>query len=161
MAEVLVRPDLQVDPQDPEDPRDPQEVRPPLLMGWGALWLAIALNVSQVFVLDGSDGLSEPALLPIAVVGFLAELWLFGQAVRCLSPVIAYAAYGTTPAAVTVLSIAVFGEALTVSKVAGVAAVTAGVFLLATDGSAAPRATCATCATNVAQPSPNRTEHDR
>jgi multidrug transporter EmrE-like cation transporter len=123
-----------------------------VVVGWGALWLAIALNVSQVFLLDGSDGLSEPTLLPLTAAGFLAELWLFGQAVRCLSPVIAYAAYGTTPAAVTILSVAFFGEALTLPKLVGVAVVTAGVVLLATDGTAGPRASCATNVT----PNPER-----
>lgn len=142
MVELLARPDVQL---------DPGEVRPPLLAGWGALWLAIALNVTQVFLLDGSNGLSEPTLLPLVAVGFLAELWLFGRAVRCLSPVIAYAAYGITPAAVTVLSVAFFGEAVTVSKLAGVGAVTAGVILLATDGTAGQRAGCAT---NVAPSTP-------
>jgi small multidrug resistance pump len=122
---------------------DPDAAQPPVLVGWGALWLAIALNVTQVFLLDGTQGLAEPALLPIAAVGFLAELWLFGRAVRCLSPVIAYAAYGTTPAVVTILSVTFFGEALTLPKLAGVAVVTAGVVMLATDGSPAPpRADC-------------------
>jgi small multidrug resistance pump len=138
MADLIADKDTQLDPAEV-----PAAVRPALLVGWGALWSAIALNVTQVFLLDSSDGLSEPALLPIVAAGFLAELWLFGQAVRCLSPVVAYAAYGTTPAVVTILSIAVFGEALTVSKLAGVAAVTAGVYLLATDGTAPPRANCA------------------
>jgi multidrug transporter EmrE-like cation transporter len=167
MADLATLPDREL---------DPGEVRPPLLVGWVALWLAIALNVSQVFLLDGSDGLSEPTLLPLTAVGFLAELWLFGQAVRCLSPVIAYAAYGTTPAAVIVLSVAFFGEALTLPKLAGVGAVTAGVVLLATDGTARPRAGCATnvapsmtpsAPVDPASPStavttaPNQTEHDR
>jgi multidrug transporter EmrE-like cation transporter len=117
----------------------------PPLVGWGALWSAIALNVCQVFLLDGSEGLRRPALLPLVAVGFLAELWLFGRAVRCLSPVIAYAAYGTTPAAVTVLSVALFDEALTFPKVVGVAAITVGVVLLATGGTGTgtPRAECA------------------
>jgi multidrug transporter EmrE-like cation transporter len=114
-----------------------------ILVGWGALWAAIALNVSQVFLLDSSQGLSEPAVLPLAAAGFLAELWLFGRAVRCLSPVIAYAAYGTTPAVVTILSVTFFGEALTLVKLTGVVAITAGVILLATEGTAAPRASCA------------------
>lgn len=116
--------------------------RTPFLVGWGALWLAIALNVSQVFVLDGSDGLSQPALLPLAAGGFLAELGLFARAVRCLSPVIAYAAYGVTPAVVTLLSITFFGEAPTLPKLAGVTAVTAGIVLLASDGTIAPRVDC-------------------
>jgi multidrug transporter EmrE-like cation transporter len=144
MAELTTLPDREL---------DPGVGRPPVSAGWGALWLAIALNVSQVFLLDGSDGLTEPRLLPLAAVGFLAELWLFGQAVRCLSPVIAYAAYGTTPAAVTILSVAFFGEALTLPKLAGVGAVTCGVLLLATEGTAGPRASCATKAvTTVTEP---------
>ena len=106
--------------------------RAPFLVGWAALWSAIALNVSQVFLLDSSEGLRQPALLPLAAGGFLAELWLFARAVRCLSPVVAYAAYGATPAAVTVLSVTAFGEALTVPKLAGVGVVTAGIVLLAT-----------------------------
>lgn len=114
-----------------------------VLAGWGALWLAIALNVGQVFLLDKTAGLREPALLPIAVGGFLGELALFARALRCLSPVIAYAAYGTTPAIVTVLSVTFFGEALTLPKLVGVGVVTAGVVLLATDRTAAPRACCA------------------
>jgi multidrug transporter EmrE-like cation transporter len=114
-----------------------------VLRGWGALWLAIALNVSQVFLLDSSEGLDEPALLPVAVVGFLGELVLFAWALRCLSSLIAYTAYGTTPAIVTVLSVTFFGEALTFPKFAGVVAITAGVVLLATDRTAAPRASCA------------------
>jgi len=124
------------------EPRS-EPVRPPLVAGWVALWLAIVLNVSQVFLLDGSNGMTEPALLPLVTAGFLAELWLFGQAVRCLSPVVAYAAYGTTPAVVTVLSVTFFGEALTLPKLAGVAAVTAGVVVLATEGTGAPRPSCA------------------
>jgi multidrug transporter EmrE-like cation transporter len=113
----------------------PNGARPdqaPFLVGWAALWSAIALNVSQVFLLDGSDGLRQPELLPLAAGGFLAELWLFARAMRCLSPVVAYAAYGATPAAVTVLSVTLFGEALTVPKVAGVGAVTLGIVVLAT-----------------------------
>jgi multidrug transporter EmrE-like cation transporter len=106
--------------------------RPPLLVGWGALWAAIALNVSQVFLLDSSEGLSQPALLPLAAGGFLVELWLFARAVRCLSPVVATAAYGATPAIVTLLSVTAFGEALTLPKLAGVGVVTVGIVLLAT-----------------------------
>lgn len=121
--------------------RDPAEAT--LLAGWAALWLAIALNVSQVFLLDGSEGLREPALLPVTVGGFLGELVLFAQALRCLSPVVAYSAYGTTPAIVTVLSVTFFGEAITLPKLVGVGVVTAGVILLATDRTAPPRAGCA------------------
>lgn len=143
MAELATLPDREL---------DPAKARPPFLVGWGALWLAIALNVSQVFLLDGSDGLSDRTLLPIAAVGFLAELWLFGQAVRCLSPVIAYAAYGTTPATVAILSVALFGEALTLVKLAGVGAVTAGVVLLTTDGTDGPRASCATAVAPASAP---------
>ena len=106
-------------------------------MGWAALWAAIALNVTQVFLLDATDGLRHPALLPVAAAGFLAELALFARAVRSLSPVVAYGAYGATPAIVTVLAVAFFGEALTVPVVAGVTAVTAGVVLLATAGDTA------------------------
>jgi multidrug transporter EmrE-like cation transporter len=106
--------------------------RPPFLVGWGALWSAIALNVSQVFLLDSSDGLRQPALLPLAVAGFLVELWLFARAVRCLSPVVAFAAYGATPAVVTLLSVTAFGEAFTVAKLAGVGVITVGIVLLAT-----------------------------
>ena len=108
--------------------------KPRFLVGWGALWSAIALNVSQVFLLDSSEGLRQPELLPLAAAGFAAELWLFGRAVRCLSPVVAFAAYGVTPAAVTLLSVTAFGEALTLPKVAGVGVVTAGIVLLATAG---------------------------
>jgi small multidrug resistance pump len=113
-------------------PTAARPLRPPFLVGWGALWSAIALDVSQVFVLDGSDGLRQPALLPLAAAGFLAELWLFARAMRCLSPVVAFAAYGATPAVVTLLSVTAFGEALTVPKLAGVAVVTVGIVLLAT-----------------------------
>ena len=111
---------------------DPGPTRAPFLVGWAALWSAIVLNVSQVFLLDGADGLRQPALLPVAAAGFLVELWLFARAMRCLSPVVAYAAYGATPAAVTLLSVTAFGEALTVPKLAGVGVVTAGIVLLAT-----------------------------
>lgn len=121
---------------------DPPPAPTPFLVGWGALWAAIALNVSQVFLLDGTEGLRQPALLPLAAAGFAAELALFARALRCLSPVVATAAYGTTPAAVTVLSVAVFGEALTLPKVAGVGLVTAGIVLLATAGATVPRAQC-------------------
>jgi small multidrug resistance pump len=114
-------------------PTTARPAAPPFLVGWGALWSAIALNVSQVFLLDSSDGLSQPALLPLATVGFLAELWLFARAMRCLSPVVAFAAYGATPAVVTILSVAAFGEALTFAKLVGVAVVTAGIVLLATE----------------------------
>ena len=114
------------------DRADRTPTKPPFLVGWAALWSAIALNVSQVFLLDGSEGLREPALLPLAAGGFLVELWLFGRAMRCLSPVVATAAYGATPAAVTILSVTAFGEAITLPKVAGVGVVTAGIVLLAT-----------------------------
>lgn len=112
-------------------------------MGWGAVWSAVALNVVQVFLLDGTQGLRRPALLPLAAVGFVAELALFGRAIRCLSPVLAYAAYGATPAVVTVVSVGLFGEPPTVPKLAGVALVTTGIVLLATAGTATPRPDCA------------------
>lgn len=164
MAELVGHPDPDLD-------LEPDVVQPPLLVGWGALWLAIALNVTQVFLLDSSEGLSEPSLLPVTAAAFLAELWLFGRAVRCLSPVIAYAAYGATPALVTILSISFFGEAPTLAKLAGVGVITAGVVLLATEGAPAPRASCAenlapASATpgppvDPSQPSPNQAEVDR
>lgn len=122
--------------------RDADRDAPAFLVGWAALWLAIALNVSQVFLLDGSEGLRRPALLPVAAAGFLAELVLFARAMRCLAPVIAYAAYGATPAIVTALSVAFAGESVTVAKVAAIAAITGGIALLATDGSAPARAGC-------------------
>jgi multidrug transporter EmrE-like cation transporter len=127
--------ELVADVADVVEVADRTPAKPPFLVGWAALWSAIALNVTQVFLLDGSDGLREPALLPLAAGGFLVELWLFGRAVRCLSPVVATAAYGATPAAVTVLSVTAFGEALTLPKVAGVGVVTAGIVLLATAAS--------------------------
>lgn len=129
---------------------DRSSTETPVLVGWGALWLAIATNVSQVFLLDSSHGFRDPALLPLAAGSFLAELWLFGRAVRCLSPVVAYAVYGTTPAFVTILSVTFFSEALTPAKAAGVAIVTAGIILLATAGRGPAHTGCAE---NVAAPS--------
>lgn len=97
--------------------------------GWGALWLAVALNVAQVFVLDEVSG-DDAVLVAAAGTGFLAELWLFARALRSLSVAVAYAVYGVTPAAVAVISLVMHDERVTVAKVFGLALIVGSVVAL-------------------------------
>ncbi|GAB2703475.1 DMT family transporter [Nocardia thraciensis] len=100
------------------------------IRAWGALYLAIVLDVAQVFALDASAGFTSPLLVPAAIAAFVAELGLFTLALRHLPPATAYGLLGLGTAAVSVISIGWLREQVTVTKTLALVAVIAGAVLL-------------------------------
>lgn len=113
----------------------PKDRRPlgPIVLAWGALGLAIALDVAQVFALDASAGFTSPLLTAAAIVAFAAELVLFTVALRHIPPTNAYALLGLSTVAVSVISIGWLGEQITVIKALALLAVITGAVLLNSD----------------------------
>ncbi|WP_152365458.1 DMT family transporter [Microlunatus speluncae] len=105
------------------------------LLAWGALFLAITLDVAQVFALEASAGFTSPLLTSAAVLAFVAELVLFTLALRHIPPTNAYALLGLSTVAVSVISIGWLGEQVTIVKAVALAAVMAGAALLNSDAS--------------------------
>ncbi|GAB3742258.1 DMT family transporter [Microlunatus parietis] len=107
------------------------------IQAWTALFLAIALDVVQVFALDASAGFTHPLLATAAILAFVAELVLFTLALRLVPPTNAYALLGLSTAAVSVISIGWLGEQITIIKALALLAVIAGSVLLNGDARAA------------------------
>ncbi len=111
----------------------------PRVQAWSALFLAIALDVAQVFALDASAGFTSPLLTAVAIMAFVAELVLFTLALRHVPPTNAYALLGLGTAAVSIISIGWLGEEVTIIKALALCAVIAGAALLNSDARSAPR----------------------
>jgi multidrug transporter EmrE-like cation transporter len=104
------------------------------IQAWSALFLAIALDVAQVFALDASAGFTSPLLATAAMLAFVAELVLFTLALRHVPPTNAYALLGLSTVAVSMISIGWLGEQITMIKALALCAVIAGAALLNLDG---------------------------
>lgn len=101
-----------------------------LVLAWGALGLAIALDVAQVFALDASAGFTSPLLTAAAILAFVTELVLFTVALRHIPPTNAYALLGLSTVAVSVISIGWLGERITGIEAVALLAVITGAVLL-------------------------------
>ncbi|MER6559868.1 multidrug efflux SMR transporter [Streptomyces sp. NPDC001027] len=100
-------------------------------MGYLTLAGAIAAEVAATTAMKYSEGFSKlwPALLTAA--GYLLSFLLLAQTLKTVGIGAAYAIWaGTGTAAIALLGLVLFGEALTPVKIAGILLIVGGVVLL-------------------------------
>lgn len=104
-----------------------------LLKGYTMLAMAIILEIVSTSLLKASQGFT--VLLPDLgfVVGMSTTFYLFSNSLKILPLGVAYAIWcGIGTAATAAVSVILWGEALTMTMVLGMAAIVAGVILLNT-----------------------------
>ncbi|MEW2050150.1 multidrug efflux SMR transporter [Streptomyces sp. NBC_00377] len=100
-------------------------------MGYLTLAGAIAAEVAATTAMKYSDGFSRlwPSLL--TAVGYVVSFLLLAQTLKTVGIGTAYAIWaGVGTAAIAVIGLALFGESLTLTKVAGVLLIVGGVVVL-------------------------------
>ncbi|MEU3281492.1 DMT family transporter [Streptomyces antibioticus] len=100
-------------------------------MGYLTLAGAIAAEVAATTAMKYSHGFSRlwPSLL--TAVGYVVSLALLAQTLKSVGIGTAYAIWaGVGTATIAVIGLALFGEALTLTKVAGIALIVGGVVVL-------------------------------
>ncbi|WP_406434481.1 multidrug efflux SMR transporter [Streptomyces sp. NBC_00631] len=100
-------------------------------MGYLTLAGAIAAEVAATTAMKYADGFSRlwPSLL--TALGYVVSFLLLAQTLKTVSIGTAYAIWsGAGTAAIAVLGLLLFGEALTLAKVAGIVLIVGGVVVL-------------------------------
>ncbi|MFI9561918.1 DMT family transporter [Streptomyces rishiriensis] len=100
-------------------------------MGYLTLAGAIAAEVAATTVMKYSDGFSRlwPSLWTAA--GYVVSFFLLARTLKTVGIGTAYAIWaGTGTAAIALIGLALFGESLTLGKVAGILLIVAGVVVL-------------------------------
>ncbi|MER5754641.1 multidrug efflux SMR transporter [Streptomyces sp. NPDC002088] len=100
-------------------------------MGYLTLAGAIAAEVAATTAMKYSDGFSRlwPSLL--TALGYVVAFALLAQTLKTLSVGTAYAIWsGAGTATIAVIGLVLFGEALTLTKVAGLVLIVGGVMVL-------------------------------
>ncbi|WP_327314247.1 DMT family transporter [Streptomyces sp. NBC_01235] len=100
-------------------------------MGYLTLAAAIAAEVAATTAMKYSDGFHRlwPSLL--TAVGYVVSFLLLAQTLKTVGIGTAYAIWsGIGTAAIAVIGLALFGESLTLTKVAGVLLIVGGVVVL-------------------------------
>lgn len=100
-------------------------------MVWMVLGAAIVAEVTATLALRGSDGLTRLWPSALVVAGYSLAFFLLAQALKSLGVGTAYAMWsglGTVGAAIG--GWALFGERLTITAIAGMALVVAGVTVM-------------------------------
>lgn len=100
------------------------------------LALAIGVEVGATITLKYSAGLTRLVPAAMSLGGYAASFYLLAQALRYIPVSVAYAIWaGAGTAAVALIGFAVLREPASISKVAGVCLVIAGVVMLNLGGS--------------------------
>ncbi|PSL02786.1 small multidrug resistance pump [Haloactinopolyspora alba] len=101
-------------------------------MTWLLLGGAIAAEVTATMSLRASEGFTRLGFTVLMIVGYVAAFGLLGIILKQGMPVgVAYGIWAATGvAAVAILAKFIFGDALTVSMMLGIALIAAGVLLV-------------------------------
>ncbi|MDQ0990209.1 multidrug efflux SMR transporter [Streptomyces sp. V3I7] len=100
-------------------------------MGYLLLAGAIAAEVVATTAMKYSEGFSRPGPSLLTVLGYLVAFALLAQTLKTVSIGTAYAIWaGVGTAAVAALGLVLFGEGLSIPKVAGIVLIVAGVVVL-------------------------------
>ncbi|MEU9393439.1 multidrug efflux SMR transporter [Streptomyces sp. NPDC048324] len=100
-------------------------------MGYLLLGAAIAAEVGATTAMKFSEGFSRLVPSLVTVVGYVVSFVLLAQTLKTVSVGTAYAIWaGVGTAAIAVIGLLFFGEAMTAAKVAGMVLIIAGVVVL-------------------------------
>ncbi|UJR84161.1 DMT family transporter [Sandaracinus amylolyticus] len=105
------------------------------MSGWLLLIAAIVCEVGAFTCMKLSEGFTRAVPSVLMMLGYLGSFGLVSQAIQRLDLSTTYAVWsGLGTAAVTVIGLAFFGDALTVPKVVAIALIIAGVVVLHASG---------------------------
>lgn len=100
-------------------------------MSWVYLTVAILFEIVGTSAMKMSDGMSRLWPAVVVVLCYSAAFTLLAQALRTIEVGIAYAIWSAAgTAAIAAIGVLVFGESLSLMKVAGIALIVAGVISL-------------------------------
>ncbi|MFD4573049.1 DMT family transporter [Streptomyces sp. NPDC058417] len=100
-------------------------------MGYLLLAGAIAAEVAATTAMKFSHGFTRLGPSALTAVGYLVSFTLLAQTLKTIGIGTAYAIWaGVGTAAIAVIGLTLFGEALTVTKVAGILLIIGGVVVL-------------------------------
>ena len=103
----------------------------PPLPPWALLALAIASEVVATSALKASEGFTRLGYGAVVVVGYGLAFWLMAQTLKHLEVGTVYAIWsGAGTAAIAVIGVVAFGEALTLPRALGIGLIVAGVIVL-------------------------------
>ncbi|MGX4692902.1 DMT family transporter [Streptomyces sp. JNUCC 63] len=104
-------------------------------MGYLMLAAAIAAEVAATTAMKYSEGFSRLGPSLVTLVGYVVSFALLAQTLKTLSIGTAYAIWsGVGTAAVAAIGLVLFGEGLTLAKVAGIVLIIGGVVVLSLGG---------------------------
>lgn len=105
------------------------------LSPWVLLGLAIATELAGTTALKASDGFTKIGYDAIVVVGYALSFYLMAVSLKDLDLGSTYAIWsGVGTAATAVIGVAIFGESLTWTGVAGIFLIVGGVAVLNASG---------------------------
>jgi len=100
-------------------------------MSWVYLTVAILFEIVGTSAMKMSDGMTRLWPAVVVVLCYSAAFTLLAQALRTIEVGIAYAIWSAAgTAAIAAIGVLVFGESLSLMKVAGIALIVAGVISL-------------------------------
>lgn len=100
-------------------------------ISWLMLACAIAAEVTATSSLKLSQGFSRPLPSVVVVIGYALSFWLLSRVMQRMELGLVYAVWcGVGMAAVAAVGVLLYGESLSVLKLAGIALITLGVTLL-------------------------------
>lgn len=101
------------------------------LLVWSLLGLSVVSEVIGTVSLRHSDGFEKPLPAVLAGACYVLAVWLMALVMRTLEMGLTYAVWAAAGTALTaVLGMAVYGESVSLLKLAGLVLVIAGVVLL-------------------------------
>ncbi|MDF3302147.1 DMT family transporter [Streptomyces tropicalis] len=104
-------------------------------MGYLTLAGAIAAEVAATTAMKYSDGFSRLVPSLVTVLGYVVSFALLARTLRTVSIGTAYAIWsGVGTATVAAIGLVLFGEGLTVARVAGIVLIVGGVVVLSLGG---------------------------
>lgn len=102
-----------------------------LATAWWMLLAAGALDVLWALSMKLSQGYTRPGWTAVSLLALAGFVWLLGRALVALPVGSAYAVWtGIGAAGTALLGALLFGESLSMSRLAGIALIVAGVLLL-------------------------------
>lgn len=106
-----------------------------MLAASAVLGLAIVIEVVATALLPRTSGFTVPGWTLLVLGGYGVSIWLLAYVVKTMPVSVAYAVWsGAGTALVAVISVTMFGEDVDAVKVAGLAAIVAGVVLVNLQG---------------------------
>lgn len=104
-------------------------------MSWFYLIVAVLFEIVGTSAMKMSDGMTRLWPVVVVVLCYVAAFSLLAQALRTIEVGIAYAIWSATgTAAIAAIGVLVFGESLSVMKIAGIGLIIAGVVSLHMSG---------------------------